>query len=297
MTRRILAAAALLLPLLGACDQQALTTPSALVAAAEVPTSIMDETTGEPVAINQPTADRVFNMPGGFGAPLMNVEPIVCDPYDPYCQEPPCDPIYDWGCEPCPRDNPDAWCYEPPCTITSIIDTYGTIRTGDEPTAGLEANGTGSTSCGGYLVLIGVGMRMDANDNLTTLHLKYQRVYADGTFGGTELRRYGSAPTNGLEGYAEALPGEVIVGIGVGSQSTHNIRTIRIWKRPISLTASGVRTTGSITAESFGYSPGGVLDTSYVIPLANTNQVYVGFGGRGHDHELKTAAHHIGTLK
>lgn len=290
--RYLLAAAMLSLPVLAACDQQATSSSAASPQAAQ-PTSVIDPATGEPVAINAPTADVVLTM-GGLGTLSTNVEPIICDPWDPYCEEPPCDPIYDYGCEPCPSDNPAAWCY---CATPSVIDTYTTVRTGDEPTHSFEASGTGATSCGGYNVLIGVGMRMDANDNITTLHLKYQRVNPDGTFGATELRKYGSNPTYTLEGYAEALPGEVIVGLGVGSQYTHNVRTIRIWKRPIAVTASGVRTTGSITAESFGFELGGVLDTSYVIPLANTNQVYVGVGARGHDHEVKTLGHHIGTFK
>lgn len=292
--RRYLAAAALIaLPLVSACDQQALTTsPAALAAEEALPSSVLNAATGEPVATNAPTADVVYTM-GEIATPN-SVE--ICERYDPTCVEPPpaCDPVYDYGCEPCPRDNPDAWCY---CATPSVIDTYTTVRTGDEPTAGFEANGTGTTSCGGYNVLIGVGMRMDGSDNITTLHLKYQRVNPDGTFGYTVLAKYGSDPNHVLEGYAEALPGEVIVGLGLGSQGSHNVRTIRIWKRPITATSAGVRTTGSMTAESFGYEPGGVLDTSHVIPLANTHQVYVGVGARGHDHEVKTLGHHIGTFK
>lgn len=288
-----LAAAVMALPLLGACDDQA-SSPAGLAPRQAPPTSVMDATTGEPAALNAPTADQVIVAGRELTTPRTSVTPIDCEPWDPYCEEPPCDPIYDWGCEPCPRDNSESWCF---CPTPSVIDTYATLRTGDEPNVNFEASGTGYTSCGGYNVLIGVGMRMDANDNITTLHLKYQRVNPDGTFGGTLLYKYGSSPNTTLEAYAEALPGEVIVGVGVGSQYTHDIRTLRIWKRPITSTVSGVRTTGSITAESFGVNVGGLLDTSYVIPLANTNQVYVGVGARGHDHEVKTLGHHIGTFK
>ncbi|HEY0025923.1 MAG TPA: hypothetical protein VGB24_23740 [Longimicrobium sp.] len=292
LKRTLLVAVAAVLPMLAACVDN---NPAASIEPiVQAPTSEMNQATGEPEAMNAPTADRVFTFPTSAGSLNFAEFPEPCDPNFEICDE--CDPAVQYGCEPCDPTNQTHWCYEPPCTITPIITTYGTTRTGDEPNAGLEANGVGSTSCGGYLVLIGVGMRMDGNDNITTLHLKYQRVYSDGSFGPTELRRYGSDPTHGLEGYAEALPGEAIVGLGIGSQYSHNVRTIRIWKRPIGLTSAGVRTSGSITAESFGYSPGGVLDTSYVIPLANTNQVYVGAGARGHDHEVKTLAHHIGTL-
>ena len=291
----LLVAALAAIPALGACDGDLLA-PGAESTSNKAPTSRMDAATGEPVALNAPTADRVFTVIQETDGPRLVSFPEACPIDDPYCSPPPpCDPIYDFGCEPCPRDNPAAWCYQPPCTITSIIDTYRTQRTGDEPYAALEADGVGGTPCGGYLVLIGIGMRMDNGDNITTLHLKYQRVYSDGTFGPTELRKYGSEPNYALEGYAEALPGEAIVGIGVGSQSTHNIMTIRIWKRSVTLTAGGVRTTGVTTAESFGYSPGGVLDFQYYTTAEN--EVYVGAGARGNSSEVKTFAHHIGTLK
>jgi len=291
----LLVAALAAIPALGACDGAGdPLAPGAEATATKAPTSRFDPATGEPVALNAPTADRVFTV-GEAGTGARAAITPACPIDDPTCIDEPCDPIYDWGCEPCPTNDPAAWCYQPPCTIASIIDTYRTQRSGDEPSFTLEANGVGSTSCGGYLVLIGIGMRMDESDNITTLHLKYQRVYSDGTFGATELRRYGPEPTHSLEAYAEALPGEGIVGIGVGSQYTHNINTIRIWKRPLTLTSSGVRTTGSTTAESFGPVIGGTLDFQYYTTAQN--EVYVGAGARGHDHEVKTFAGHIGTLK
>ena len=88
----------------------------------------------------------------------------------------------------------------------------------------------------------------------------------------------------------------MIVGIGVGSQATSNVNTLRIWKRSIWLVSGAVRTYGSITAESFGATPGGVLDTSFVIPLSSTDEVYVGFGARANSAEVRTARHHVGTL-
>lgn len=250
MTPRLLMTAALL-PLLVACERQALTAEGA-AAGRIAPTSVMDPATGEPVALNAPAVQA---LPRGGEQGMASVE--VCDP---------------------------------------VIDYYITYLTGDESTANPEAEGVGSTDCG-YLVLIGVGMRMSSNSDVTTLHLKYQRVYSDGTLGRTELRTYGTDPGHALEAYAEALPGEVIVGIGVGSQNTSNINTLRIWKRPIGLVSGAVRTYGSITAESFGVTPGGVLDTSAVLPLSVTDYVYVGFGARANSAEVKTARHHQGKLR
>lgn len=250
MTRRLLMLAALL-PLLGACDQQALTT-EAPWAGGTAPTSVIDPATGEPVALNAPLAQAA---PAPFGPGMMAAE--VCDP--------------------------------------TILE-YITFITGDEPYATPEADGVGSSSCG-FLALVGVGMRMSSNSDITTLHLKYQRVNADGTLGRSELRRYGADSTHALEAYAEALPGEVIVGIGVGSQGTTNINTLRIWKRPIGLVSGAVRTYGSITAESFGITPGGILDTSAVLPLSATDWVYIGFGARANSARIRTAHHHQGQLR
>ena len=246
MTRRILLAAALL-PLLGACDRQALTPEAGRTA----PTSAIHPATGEPVALNAPAVQA---LPAGSDA---GMAAEACD---------------------------------------TIIETFITQETGVEPEMHPEADGLGTSECG-YMVLIGVGMRMSSNSDITTLHLKYQRVNADGTLGRTELRAYGMDPNHALEAYAEALPGEAIVGIGVGSQNTTNINTLRIWKRPIGLVSGAVRTYGSITAESFGVTPGGVLDTSAVIPLSVTDHVYVGFGARANSAKVKTARHHWGILR
>ena len=299
----LLFAALAALPAFAGCsDLEGITNRS--TADVATPTSKFDPATGELVALNAPTADRVYTF---YTSPISTTAKrnLYCDPvFDPYCTECPeydpycvCDPIYTYGCEPCPRDDPYAWCYIPPCTTESIIDTYTSVNTGARYWDGLEAYGNGWTSCGGYLVLIGIGMRMSGDEDITTLHLKYQRIYADGTLGPTELRRYGTNPTHSLEVYAEALPGEAIVGVGAGTQSTERIRTLRIWKRPIGWTGSAIRTSGSITAEGFGYSPGGTLDASYVIPATNTNEVYVGLGATTVNERVTTIRHEIGTLK
>lgn len=299
-----LAALAALPAFAGCSDFESVTSPSTVDVTA--PTSKIDPVTGEMVALNAPTADRVYTFyTDPNGATMAIGEPCydgfdpncgVCPEYDPSCGAP-CDPLNDYGCEPCPRDDPNAWCYIPPCTTTSIIDTYSTVNTGNRPWDYLEASGSGWTSCGGYLVLIGIGMRMSGDEDITTLHLKYQRVYADGTFGPTELRRYGTNPTHALEVYAEAYPGEAIVGVGAGTQSTERIRTLRIWTRPIGWTGSAVRTSGYITTAGFGYTPWGTLDTYSVIPAANTDQVYVGLGATTYNERVTTLSHYIGALK
>lgn len=296
--KMLLGVAAMALPLLAACSD--LTQTSAAKAETAQPTSVLNAATGEITSIKPMTkADREFVVPSrmsGKGLNAVVLPPEICDPSVEYCVEEPCDPRYQYGCYPCDPTDPEHWCYEPPCYTPTTIGSVATVRTGDDPNAGLEASGTAYYNCGGYLMLVGVGIRQNADDNITTLHLKYRRVNADGTLGATELRKYGSEPNHSLEAEGEVTEGNAIVGIGIGNGNSHNVRTLRIYRRPIGMTSAGVRTYGNIDFDNFGYVPGGVLDTQYTIPLANTNQVYVGLGARAHWYEVKTLAHFIGTL-
>jgi len=293
LKRTLLVAVAAVLPMLSACADAGPLAPAHPVDLE--PTAVLDPVTGEIRSILQMTADREFIVPNksASGASMSELD---CDPNYQICDEP-CDPAVQYGCLPCDPTNQTHWCYEPPCTIGPVITTAFEVRTGDEPYHNsLEASGSGTTSCGGYLILVGVGMRMDNSDNITTLWLKYQRVFDDGTFGGTELRKYGSDPTHAVEAQAYLAQGYAIVGVGVGSSGSHNVETLRLYYRPIGLTSSGVRTSGTIQSTTTGYSPGGSIDTQHIISSSNTTDVYVGLGARGHDHEVKTLAHFIGTL-
>ncbi|HWK89393.1 MAG TPA: hypothetical protein VNP72_05335, partial [Longimicrobium sp.] len=194
MKRYFLIAAAALLPALSACSDTLAVPDSPAVQKA--PTSVLDRTTGEPRSLTSMTADREFIMPpgsqpgGGLSAIVMPPGDF-CDPSYEICE---CDPTIQYGCQPCDPTNEEHWCYEPPCTTAATVASVATVRTGDDPNHSLEANGTASYSCGGYLVLTGVGIRMDSNDNIVTLWLKYRRLFANGTWGTTELRKYGTDP-------------------------------------------------------------------------------------------------------
>lgn len=308
--RRTFLAALAALPLLAACSDGALTSPAP--AESKAPTAVLDPVTGEPRSLTTMTADREFIVPasaigtlpglpdlGGARLATTAYSPVdECYPDDPFCQPGDCDPAVIYGCQPCDVTNPEHWCYEPPCTVAPIISpTIETVKTGDDPYHSLEASGNSYEQCGGYRILRGVGMRMDGHYNLTTLWLKYQRIYSDGTFGPTTLYKYGSNPTAELEADGEVTEGNAIIGVGVGSQRSENVRTLHLWYRAIGPTADGLRTYGAIPPPlTRGYEPTGALDTQYVLGIYDTNKVYVGLGARAADAEVKTLHHYIGTL-
>jgi hypothetical protein len=271
----LLAAAAAALTLLGACDQP--TAPATLPTAAgqkSAPTSAIDPATGELVALNYRAAATVLT-PGEQsargGAPALAISPCTIEePCDP---EPPCDP-----------NDPYGGCYQPPCS--SLISTYNEYRAGIEPYSFLEVSGTTSSGCG-YLVLTGIGARINGSDDYTTLALRGRRLNADGTWGETVDYRFGSSPYHTLEAWGEVPARYGITGIAIGQSGTEDVRTIVLYYRQIALTAAGVRATGPTYTARFGASPYGYTDASYV--TYNDNEVFVGAGFRSIDNGERTA--------
>jgi hypothetical protein len=280
----LLAAAAATLTALGACDQP--TSPAARGKAVEqttAPTSAIDPATGEAVALNYRPEGTVVTAPG-LPSGMANAAISPCT------VEEPCDP-------PCDPNDPYGGCYTPPCT--SLINSYTTYRAGIEPYSFLEVSGTTSSGCG-YLVLTGIGARINGSDDYTTLHLRGRRINADGSWGETVTYRFGSSPNHTLEVWGEVPSSSTdfygIVGVGVGQSGTEDVRTLVIHYRKLELTASGIRATGPTYQAYFGANPFGYLDVSYV--TSADNQVFVGAGFRSIDAGERTAtmAAHIGTL-
>lgn len=278
-----LAAAAATLPLLGACDQPtSLATPGSAAEQKSAPTSAIDPTTGEMTALNYHPTGRIVTVPASTGGSADLISP--CTVEEP-C-EPPCDP-----------SDPYGGCYVPPCS--SLISGYTEYRAGTEPYSFLEVSGTTSSSCG-YLVLTGIGARINGSDDYTTLALRGRRINADGTWGETVNYRFGSSPNHTLEVWGEVPASSTdfygIVGIAVGQSGTEDVRTLRVYYRKLELTSSGIRATGATYLASFGANPYGALDASYV--STTDNQVFVGAGFRSIDAGEKTAtmAAYLGTL-
>jgi hypothetical protein len=269
-----LAAVAATLPLLAACDQP--TSPSAagqVVEQKSAPTSAIDPATGELTALN-----------------YHPVAPSFIDFIEPCTVEEPCEP-------PCDTSDPYGGCYVPPCS--SLISGYTEYRAGTEPYSFLEVSGTTSSSCG-YLVLTGIGARINGSDDYTTLHLRGRRINANGSWGETVNYRFGSSPNHTLEVWGEVPASSTdfygIVGIGLGQGGTEDVRTLVVSYRKLELTSAGIRATGPTYQARFGANPYGVQDASYV--STTDNQVFVGAGFRSIDAGEKTAtmAAYLGNL-
>lgn len=262
----LVAAAAATLTLLGACDQPtSLATPTAAAEQKAAPTSAIDPATGEPVALNYTPVGTVR------GGPALAISPCtVEEPCDP---EPPCDP-----------NDPYGGCYQPPCS--SLISTYNEYRAGIEPYSFLEVSGTTSSGCG-YLVLTGIGARINGSDDYTTLALRGRRLNADGTWGETVDYRFGSSPNHSLEAWGEVPSGYGVTGIAIGQSGTEDVRTLKIYYRQLAVTFAGVRATGPTYTAYFGANPYGYTDASYV--TYNDHEVFVGAGFRSIDNGERTA--------
>lgn len=267
----LLAAAAATLTLLGACDQPTgLATPRTPVEQKSAPTSAIDPATGELVALNYRPVETV-RTPGARGGASLAISPCtVQEPCDP---EPPCDP-----------SDPYGGCYQPPCR--SLITSYNEYRAGIEPYSFLEVSGTTSSGCG-YLVLTGIGARINGSDDYTTLALRGRRLNADGTWAETVDYRFGSSPNHTLEAWGEVPSGYGITGIAIGQSGTEDVRTIVLYYRQLTVTFAGVRATGPTYTARFGASPYGYTDASYV--TYNDNEVFVGAGFRSIDAGERTA--------
>ncbi|HEU4881025.1 MAG TPA: hypothetical protein VFT45_02235 [Longimicrobium sp.] len=264
----LLAAAAATLTLLGACDQPTgLANPRTAVEQKFAPTSSIDPATGELVALNYTPAGTV-RTPGARGGPALAISPCTIE-------EP---------CDPCDPSDPYGGCYEPPCR--SLITSYNEYRAGIEPYSFLEVSGTTSSSCG-YLVLTGIGARINGSDDYTTLALRGRRLNPDGTWAETVDYRFGSSPSHTLEAWGEVPAGYGITGIAIGQSGMEDVRTIVLYYRQLAVTFAGVRATGPTYTARFGASPYGYTDASYV--TYNDNEVFVGAGFRSIDAGERTA--------
>lgn len=290
LKKMLLVVASAVVPLLAACG------------ATDEATSIIDPATGEPVALNYPADAKFVDMPEQLSSvqgAAVRVCPIddpycvpVCPDYDPDCngEDPPtCDPVYDYGCEPCDRNNPAAWCYCAP----GLIGSTSTVRVGREPYASLEVNSIAGTVCNRQVVT-GIGARIVSDSNYETLHVEYRQPNADGTLGSRYIYRSGSNPYGTLEAWASVPDGHAIVGVAAGQQGTHDLRTLIVYYRRIELTASGVRMTGPLYQVNAGVNPSGSINASYI--NYNDNQVFVGVGFSSAVEQTKTIAAHVGTL-
>jgi hypothetical protein len=167
-----------------------------------------------------------------------------------------------------------------------LINSYNEYRAGIEPYSFLEVSGNTSSSCG-YLVMTGIGARINGSDDYTTLALRGRRLNGNGTWGETVDYRFGSSPNHTLEAWGEVPAGYAITGVAIGQSGTEDVRTLVLYYRQYALTVAGVRATGPTYTARFGASPYGYTDASYV--TYNDNEVFVGAGFRSIDNGERTA--------
>jgi hypothetical protein len=252
--------------------------------AQQFPATAINPFTGEPIALNYQPTGKVVVVPS---APRdredkLIVDPSPDDPGDPGSDPGSCDPIYDYGCQPCPSNNPAAWCYQPACdpAIAGTVE----FRTGSEPNGPLDVSGSTLTNCG-YLVITGIGGRIDGHDNYTTLHIRGRRLNRNGTWGETVTYRFGTEPNHELEAWLDVPDGYAITGLTIGQSQRENIEKLEIGYKKVELTSAGLRLTGPYLFKTFGASYPW-YDVS--LNLDNPSLVLVGVGLRTKDGEHTT---------
>jgi len=273
---RFLAAAAALLPLMAAaCSDRAPTAAAPAEPAAEKQSvySVVDPATGEPRAINVP-ASALAAPP----APLAVIDP-ACDPNFETCDISP----------PPPTDV---------CTYALRITGVDSLIFGLEPYAVPEAKSTYKTTCA-YQVVTGLGARVDANDNVTTLWIEYGTLNPDGTVTGRHVVKTGSDANHDVEawiGVPDGVDGS-ITSVIMGQGGTHNLRTLRGAYQTF-----GIGSNGKPTLQGVDYGlQGGVDPFSSNIDLSwsaymPSNQVIIGYGFRSAYYKMRTGHAYVGTI-
>jgi hypothetical protein len=219
---------------------------------------------------------------------VVRFPPEVCPIDDPSCFPPPCDPVNDWGCEPCDRTNPEAWCYCEPGLISSSF----AVRRGLEPNESPEVSSLAGTACS-KMVISAIGARVVEDSNYATLWVEYRQPYANGTLGPRTLVKTGPQRLELPERMVTIEDGYAAVGLAVGQSGTHDVKSLTVYYRRIELTPSGVRLTGPLLSRTDGT---GIADQGATYYTPFDNQVLVGVGLRSAVQQTKTVISHIGTL-
>lgn len=296
--RFALAALVTLAPLFAACESTDPTTPAVPVeetAQKTEPTSAIDPVTGLMVATNYPKNPVFINGPGASLTNQVSSVTDVCPVDDPTCNPPPeCDPVYDFGCEPCDTTNINSWCYCQP----GVIPTFRTARGGVDPSSGVEVSSLAGTECS-RLVVTGIGASVRGDSYYETLHVEYRPVNTDGTLGTAFIHRSGENAFATPEAWVQ-LPtsgGPVgVVGIRVGQNGSQDVRTLQLWYRDVlPYNGNTARTSGILRQAQGGANPYGSIDAEVL--TTNDNEVFVGIGLRSAVEQTKTVHAYIGQFR
>lgn len=164
------------------------------------------------------------------------------------------------------------------------------IRAGLEPYAGLEIQGDLSTSCG-YMVMVGLGGRVEHGSDFTGIQLTGRYVYPDGTMSAPGDKYYGTMP-NGPEKYVQIPAGNAVVGVSIG-QLDDNVNRIELRYRQVTVVNGVLQLTGPVYTATAGT---GTPEVSYTIS-GNDTQVVVGAGFRSAVDKVKTMQLDLASLQ
>jgi hypothetical protein len=129
-------------------------------------------------------------------------------------------------------------------------------------------------------VVTGIGARAHV-DNLTTMHVQYRHVQADGSLGPAQEKRLGDEPDNACEAKILLPEGWVVVGFGARGAPEWDVATFRVWGRRWD--PEGRKT--EVRAWSDGREPEAGLERSVLVEAPD--RVLVGVGLRFHQNDIQ----------
>ncbi|HST61132.1 MAG TPA: hypothetical protein VLK84_20690 [Longimicrobium sp.] len=268
-TRGWICAALLLLSSAAGCGDlgDPLATEAVRAHTRTAPTSVINPVTGEPVALNAPSAHA-------FGPVLDELE---------------CPTSGATGCsgggDPC-TINPGG-CSGPLLPLCDQTVAWSrAVRTGQYADHALEANGSVGTDCG-YRVMTGIGGRIElsgGDSNWSTLALEGRQLHRDGTWGSAEVQRFGTDANFALEAWGSVPQGYAIVGVAAGQgqnsdgEDSHDLRTLIIRYRQVIIQNGMPVLTGPIYTGNFGVNPYGPVTVDFLTTA--DDEVFIGAGFR-----------------
>jgi hypothetical protein len=156
------------------------------------------------------------------------------------------------------------------------------IKAGLEPGYAPETAGIMSTTCG-YMIVTGIGGRVDGTSDFKGLQLRGRYVYPDGTMSAVGDMFWGTMP-NGPEKFAEIPSGNAIVGVSMG-ESNYNVDVIQLRYRAVSVVNGQLQLTGPVYT---AYDGTATPDANYTTSSSDSTSVLVGAGFRSAVDKIKT---------
>jgi len=131
------------------------------------------------------------------------------------------------------------------------------VNVGSDPNHSLEVQGTVTDQSS---VIVGMGARIDSNNDFTTLALWVAPIQDDGTIGKSKMVTFGSDPDHSLEASGQVGNQEVVTGVGMRAASG-DLTTLVLYARR--LDANTGRLSTAVTPYKFGTDPNQDLEVDW----------------------------------